>query len=121
MKTEDKTLLIYSGIFHALIFLLLLFFSKNGFFSSLISACEVFLAFFLPGFILVLLFFRNRSLAEKALLSFALSFSLLPIIVFYLNYVAHVRVSAFSFFLSLILLVGLGIGGKLLFLQSKKK
>jgi uncharacterized membrane protein len=78
---------------------------------------------FIPGWIWSFVFFNNQGekkidLIERIALSFALSIAIVPLVVFYLNLIG-LRISAFSsFFVILVLIV---IGLIFAFLWKRKK
>ncbi|MDP4012029.1 MAG: DUF1616 domain-containing protein [Candidatus Nanoarchaeia archaeon] len=62
---------------------------------------------FLPGFIIVYFFFKDRDIIEKIALSFALSIAIVPLIVFYLNYLFKIKITAFNVFLTVLAIIGI--------------
>jgi len=64
---------------------IILSFTKLTFLESLRIVFGSLFALFLPGFVVVHLFFKNVDIIEKIALSFALSIAIVPLTIFYLN------------------------------------
>lgn len=66
-----------------------------------------FYVLFLPGFAVVYFFFKDRDLIEKIALSFALSIAIVPLIVFYLNYIFKIKITALNVFLIVLAIISI--------------
>ena len=79
-----------------------------------------FLILFLPGLVLSFVFFNKKEIdiIERAVLSFALSITVIPLLVFYLNLVG-VKINILNVLLITGLVVGISIG--VILWQRKKK
>jgi len=59
------------------------------------------LVLFVPGFVIVKLYFKEIDIIEKVALSFALSIAIVPLVVFYLNKLG-MRINTLNSFLSIV-------------------
>lgn len=76
---------------------------------------------FIPGFAWTLVLFEKHEidLLERIALSFGISLSIVPLAVFSLNYLFHIRINAFNSFLIILTLIAAPI--LYLHVQNRKK
>ncbi|MEA1985615.1 MAG: DUF1616 domain-containing protein [Euryarchaeota archaeon] len=83
---------------------------------------------FIPGFAWTFAFFEKNEIdaIERIALSFGLSIALVPLTIFYLNYLLHIKITALNSFVVIILLTAIPIGyihlrttGKLAAIRSR--
>lgn len=81
---------------------------------------------FLPGFCWTFLFFDKEEIdiIERVALSFGLSIALVPLMVFYLNYLFHIKINLFNVsavILGLVALAGISVFVKMRFKSRSAK
>lgn len=67
---------------------------------------------FIPGFAWTFAFFSKNEIdvIERIALSFGLSIALVPLTVFYLNYLLHIKITALNSFIIIIALIAIPVG-----------
>ena len=102
--TLKNTLFIIGGLLGVSI---LISFFQPTLVESLRIVFGAFYILFLPGFAIVYFFFEDKDIIEKIALSFALSIAIVPLVVFYLNYLLKLKITAFNVFLIVFAIIGI--------------
>lgn len=89
-----------------LIVSIIISFSQITLVESLRIVFGAFYILFLPGFAIVYFCFEDKDIIEKIALSFALSIAVVPLVVFYLNYLLNIKITAFNVFLTVFAIIG---------------
>ena len=98
-KKEIRNYLITIGVLFLLALALTLF--DYNLWTTIRAVFGSVLVLFVPGFVIVKLYFKEIDIIEKIALSFALSIAIVPLVVFYLNKLG-MRINTLNSFLSII-------------------
>ena len=98
-KKEIRNYLITIGVLFLLALALTLF--DYSLWTTLRAVFGSVLVLFVPGFVIVKLYFKEIDIIERIALSFALSIAIVPLTVFYLNKLG-MRINTLNSFLSII-------------------
>ena len=98
-KKEIRNYLITIGVLFLLALALTLF--DYNLWTTIRAVFGSVLVLFVPGFVIVKLYFKEIDIIEKIALSFALSIAIVPLVVFYLNKLG-MRINTLNSFLSIV-------------------
>ena len=98
-QKEIRNYLITIGILFLLALVLTLF--DYSLWTTIRAVFGSVLVLFVPGFVIVKLYFKEIDIIEKIALSFALSIAIVPLVVFYLNKLG-MRINTLNSFLSIV-------------------
>ena len=98
-QKEIRNYLITIGILFLLALVLTLF--DYNLWTTIRAVFGSVLVLFVPGFVIVKLYFKEIDIIEKIALSFALSIAIVPLVVFYLNKLG-MRINTLNSFLSIV-------------------
>ncbi|MCA9486765.1 MAG: DUF1616 domain-containing protein [Candidatus Woesearchaeota archaeon] len=102
---KDRQILGFALPISAIVFLSLVSMTPMTFAEAARAAFGGFFVLFFPGFFISMLFFKDCDILEKIALSFALSIALVPLVVFYLNFLFGLRITMLSISLSIALII----------------